>query len=126
MEGPERRTFLRKSGLAITAAALGDGLTPGSASAQIPNDVRPRQAPEIPKGLTHNLAKFIVSTRFEDIPDAVRHEAKRTLLNWVGCAVGACRQDTVTKVITALASFAGPSQATQRRPSQRSRQSGSG
>ena len=70
MEGPERRTFLRNSGLAITAAALGDGLTPGSASAQIPNDVRPRQAPEIPKGLTHQLAKFIVSTRFEDIRDA--------------------------------------------------------
>src|SRR5882724_452854 len=110
MEGPERRTFLRNSGLAITAAALGDGLTPVSAPAQIPNDVRPRQVPEIPQGLTRQLARFIVSTRFDDIPDAVRHEAKRTLLNWVGCAVGACRQDTVTKVITALAPFAGQPQ----------------
>src|SRR5437764_565699 len=67
---------------------------------------------EIPKGLTHHLARFIVETRFEDIPDAVRHEAKRTLLNWVGCAVGGCRQDTVTNVITALAPFAGQPQAT--------------
>src|SRR5437762_1134185 len=110
MEGPERRAFLRNSGLAITAAALADGLTPVSASAQTPNDARPRQASDIPKGLTHHLARFIVETRFEDIPDAVRHEAKRTLLNWVGCAVGGCRQDTVTNVITALAPFAGQPQ----------------
>src|SRR5712672_548398 len=111
MDGPERRVFLRNSGLAITAAALGDGLTPVPAPAQIANDVRPAQVAVIPKGLTHHLARFILSTRFEDIPAAVRHEAKRTLLNWVGCTVGACRQDTVTKVITALAPFAGQPQA---------------
>src|SRR5262249_23825144 len=35
-----------------------------------------------------------------------------TLLNWVGCAVGACRQETVTNVISALAPFAGSGQAT--------------
>src|SRR5262245_18333827 len=75
-----------------------------------------RAAPVIPsmgpKGLTHRLAKFIVSTRFDDIPETVRHEAKRTLLNWIGCAVGGCREDTVTNVVTALAPFAGPGQAT--------------
>ena len=27
---------------------------------------------------------LIVSARYEDLPDTVRHEAKRTLLNWVG------------------------------------------
>jgi len=111
MEDQERRTFLRKSGLAVTAAALGDAVLPVSASAQSPN-AAPAKAQEMPKGLTRNLARFIVTTRFEDLPENVRHEAKRTLLNWVGCAIGACRQDTVTNVIAALAPFAGPGQAT--------------
>src|SRR6266550_3496038 len=100
MEDQERRTFLRKSGLAVTAAALGDAVLPVSASAQSPN-AAPAKAQEMPKGLTRNLARFIVTTRFEDLPENVRHEAKRTLLNWVGCAIGACRQDTVTNVIAA-------------------------
>jgi 2-methylcitrate dehydratase PrpD len=111
MEKSERRTFLRNSGLAITAAALGDAVTPVSASAQSPT-AAPAKAQEMPKGLTRNLARFIVTTRFEDLPENVRHEARRTLLNWVGCAIGACRQDTVTNVIAALAPFAGPGQAT--------------
>src|SRR5882757_10284632 len=111
MEQPERRTFLRNSSLAITAAALGDAVTPVSASAQSPDAV-PAKAQEMPKGLTRNLARFIVTTRFEDLPENVRHEAKRTLLNWVGCAIGACREDTVNNVIAALAPFAGPGQAT--------------
>jgi hypothetical protein len=41
-----------------------------------------------PTAATARLARFIVSTRYEDLPEAVRHEAKRTLLNWVGCAIG--------------------------------------
>src|SRR5215203_1679460 len=103
MEDQERRTFLRKSGLAITAAALGDAVTPVSASAQSSTNAAPAKAEELPKGLTRNLARFIVTTRFEDLTENVRHEAKRTLLNWVGCAVGACRQETVSNVIAALA-----------------------
>src|SRR5215470_5533398 len=111
MEGSERQMFLRNSGLAITAAALGDLSVSNSASAQAA-DTRAPIPSEGPKGLTRQLAKFIVSTRFDDIPETVRHEAKRTLLNWIGCAVGGCREDTVSNVVTALAPFAGPGQAT--------------
>jgi 2-methylcitrate dehydratase PrpD len=109
MEGSERRMFLRNSGLAITAAALGDLSVSNSASTQPANTPIPSEGP---KGLTRQLAKFIVSTRFDDIPETVRHEAKRTLLNWIGCAVGGCHEDTVSNVVTALAPFAGPGQAT--------------
>src|SRR4051812_8967832 len=111
MEQPERRTFLRQSGLAVTAAALGDAVSPVSASAQTAN-AAPAKAQELPKGLTSSLARFIVTTRFEDLTEKVRHEAKRTLLNWVGCAIGACRENTINNVIAALAPFAGPGQAT--------------
>jgi len=106
MEGSERRMFLRNSGLAITAAALADLSVSNSALTQAA-DTR-----EGPKDLTRELAKFIVSTRFDDIPEAVRHEAKRTLLNWIGCAVGGCHEEAVSNVVTALAPFSGPGQAT--------------
>jgi len=111
MEGSERRMFLRNSGLAITAAALGDLSVSNSASTQAA-DNRASIPSEGPKDLTRHLAKFIVSTRFDDIPETVRHEAKRTLLNWIGCAVGGCHEDAVSNVVAALAPFSGPGQAT--------------
>jgi len=43
MKETERRTFLRNSGLAITAAAFSE-LTPISASAQMPKSPLPNQA----------------------------------------------------------------------------------
>jgi 2-methylcitrate dehydratase PrpD len=109
MEGSERRRFLRNSGLAITAAALGDLSAPNSASAQTTNARAPVPS-ETPKGLTRHLAEFIVSTRFDDIPETVRHEAKRTLLNWIGCAVGGSYDDTVSNVVAALSPFSGSGQ----------------
>ena len=111
MEGSERRMFLRNSGLAITAAALGDLVASNSASTQAADTAAPSPS-EGPKGLTRQLAKFIVSTRFDDIPEIVRHEAKRTLLNWIGCAVGGSHEDTVSNAVAALAPFSGPGQAT--------------
>jgi len=42
----------------------------------------------------------------------VVHEAKRAVLNWVGCAVGASRHATVGNAIAALAPFFGPPQGT--------------
>ena len=111
MKETERRTFLRNSGLAITAAAFSE-LTPISASAQMPKSPLPNQASDIPTDATRKLAKFVVSARFEDLPEAVRHEAKRTLLNWVGCAIGGSRQETVTNAVAALVPFVGSGQAT--------------
>ena len=42
----------------------------------------------------------------------MRHEAKRALVNFLGCAIGASRHDAVTRAIAALAPFAGREQAT--------------
>src|ERR1700745_4295964 len=39
--------------------------------------------------LTQTLADFAVQTRFEDLPQPVVHEAKRLLLDTIGCALGA-------------------------------------
>jgi 2-methylcitrate dehydratase PrpD len=61
--------------------------------------------------VTRILARYLVQSRWEDIPERVRHEASRALLNWLGCAVGACRHETVERAIKALRPFCGPPQA---------------
>src|SRR5262245_40533166 len=61
---------------------------------------------------TRTLAKFIVNHRYADVPQQVRHEAARSFLNWVGCAVGASRHDTVERALAALNEFSGPREAT--------------
>jgi 2-methylcitrate dehydratase PrpD len=62
--------------------------------------------------LTRSLARFVLATGFDDLPEKVRHEGARSLLNWVGCAIGGAPHETVTKAITALSPFFGPAQAT--------------
>ncbi len=62
--------------------------------------------------VTRTLAKFIVEHRYTDIPEKVRHEAARSFLNWVGCAIGASRHETVENALAALAEFSGPREAT--------------
>ena len=62
--------------------------------------------------VTKTLAQFIVESRSADIPEKVRHEAARSLLNWLGCAVGGCRHEAVDIALAAVAPFAGPQQAT--------------
>jgi 2-methylcitrate dehydratase PrpD len=62
--------------------------------------------------VTRALARNLVASRYEEIPEAVRHEASRALLNWLGCAIGASRHETVERALAAVAPFAGPPQAT--------------
>ena len=42
-------------------------------------------------GTTETLARFVVDTRWEDIPETARHEAKRALLNFFAVAIAGCR-----------------------------------
>ncbi|TMH58527.1 MAG: MmgE/PrpD family protein [Betaproteobacteria bacterium] len=58
------------------------------------------------------LARFVAYTKPHEMTERVRREAKRAILNWLGCAIGASHHDTVERAIAALAPFAGPPQAT--------------
>jgi 2-methylcitrate dehydratase PrpD len=62
--------------------------------------------------VTRTLAKFLVSHKAADLPDAVRHEGARSLLNWVACAVGASKHATVKRALSALYDLSGPRDAT--------------
>jgi 2-methylcitrate dehydratase PrpD len=61
---------------------------------------------------TARLARFIAASSWADVPDSVRHDAKRSLLNWLGCAIGGSNAPSVELAIESLATFSGPGQAT--------------
>src|SRR6266446_4258669 len=104
MKETDRRDVLRNAGLAVTAAAIGDPLVSTPAQAQAHNPVL-KQA-ELPNDLTRKLARFVTLARLADMPEAVRHEAKRTLFNWVGCALGGSQHETVANAVAALSGHA--------------------
>ncbi len=62
-------------------------------------------------GTTRVLADWLVAQRLDDIPDDVRHEALRSLVNIVGCAVGGSRHPAVDIALRALGPFSGPATA---------------
>ncbi|MGA2549893.1 MAG: MmgE/PrpD family protein [Burkholderiaceae bacterium] len=112
MSSSNRRQFLKASAAASVAAAApsvsslalaADESTPKSTSA---NESAPPPGP-----ITHILARYIVTARYEDLPEKVRKEGTRTLLNWVGVAVGGSGHETVQCAVRALAPFSGPAQA---------------
>ena len=60
---------------------------------------------------TAALARFVADSRWEDIPAPVRHEAKRALLNFVGCAIGGSQDEAIGHAIAVLGPFSGPPHA---------------
>jgi 2-methylcitrate dehydratase PrpD len=62
--------------------------------------------------VTARLARFVAESRWEDLPEGVRHEAKRTLLNSLGAAFAGCRDAAVDHALAVLQPFAGRPEAT--------------
>ena len=62
--------------------------------------------------VTRTISDWAVSTRFEDLPEDVVREAKRFLLDSVGCALGGVQQHDVQLARKVLTELAGPGNAT--------------
>jgi 2-methylcitrate dehydratase PrpD len=62
--------------------------------------------------ITEGLARFLVEHRPEDMPERVRHEAKRSLVNFFATALGGCRNEAVEILLAALADCFGSPHAT--------------
>jgi 2-methylcitrate dehydratase PrpD len=56
---------------------------------------------------TQKLAEYLVHGGIKDVPADVRHEAKRAILNYVGCAIGGSREPAVEAAIKAFAPYSG-------------------
>jgi 2-methylcitrate dehydratase PrpD len=63
-------------------------------------------------GVTESLARFVVATRWEDIPSPVRHQAKRSFINFFAVALAGCRTSPVEIALRSLAEFSDSKQAT--------------
>jgi 2-methylcitrate dehydratase PrpD len=63
-------------------------------------------------GVTESLAQRVVAARWEDIPSPVRHQAKRSLMNFFAVTLAGCRSGPVEIALRSLAEFSGGRQVT--------------
>ncbi|HEX2827979.1 MAG TPA: MmgE/PrpD family protein [Burkholderiales bacterium] len=63
-------------------------------------------------GPTRRLAEFFAAATWDDVPAHVKHEAKRSLVNYFACALGGCRDDAVEATSRVLRRFAGAATST--------------
>jgi hypothetical protein len=63
-------------------------------------------------GVTRELARYAVESRFEDLPEAVRHEGERAFVNILGCMLGGAKADGIERLLAALKEFSGRPEAT--------------
>ncbi len=99
----DRRTLLQAVA-ALPLATVGTCAAFAQATA-----AAPAAAP--PKDVTRALAHYLVTASYDDLPANVRKEGVRTLLNWVGVAIGGSHHETVDIAVSALGPFSGPQQA---------------
>jgi len=106
----DRRSILRLAAMFPVIAGATPAVAPlQTASAEAKNPAQ--GANESPNDVTRILTRYVVTARYEDLPERVRKEGVRTLLNWVGVTVGGSRHQTVDIAVSALGPFSGPPQA---------------
>src|ERR1700748_3721770 len=58
-------------------------------------------------GITEGLARHVVATRWEDVPQDVRHQAKRSLVNFFAVTLAGCRSRPIETALRSLSEFSG-------------------
>lgn len=58
------------------------------------------------------LGAFVAASRWEELPAALRHEGRRSLLNFFGCALGVAADPVVVTAVRVMAPFSGPDRVT--------------
>lgn len=61
---------------------------------------------------SNRVARFVTETRWHDIPETLRHEGRRTLLNFLGCALGVANAEPVTQAVRVLTPLSGADRVT--------------
>jgi 2-methylcitrate dehydratase PrpD len=62
--------------------------------------------------VTEKLIEFVTNRDGRILPERVKHECKRSLVDSIGCIVGGSRHPVVARATNTLSAFFGPSQAT--------------
>jgi 2-methylcitrate dehydratase PrpD len=63
-------------------------------------------------GVTRTLGAFVAGLRFDQLPAAVVHEARRGVLDWIGCALAASRHPTIRILLDTFDATGSPAIAT--------------
>lgn len=58
------------------------------------------------------LARFVAESRWEDVPEAARHQARRSLLNVVGTTLGGAADAASRRTVATMLPFSGAAEAT--------------
>jgi len=61
---------------------------------------------------TKTLCGHLAAARFDDLSDAARHQARRGVLDWIGCALAGSGHRTVSTLLAVLRETSGRPQAT--------------
>src|SRR5690606_16691680 len=63
------------------------------------------------ESVTATLADFVTGSGPDDVPAPIRDEAKRAILNYLGCALGGSVEPALDTAIRMLAPYSGPADA---------------
>lgn len=61
---------------------------------------------------TEVLGRFVAASRWEDLPPVLQHEGKRSLLNFIGCALGVARSPPIEMAMRVLEPLSGTHRVT--------------
>jgi len=61
---------------------------------------------------TKKFCAHLATAQFGDLSDAARHQARRGVLDWIGCALAGCTHRTVSTLLAVLQETSGRPQAT--------------
>src|SRR5499426_1281848 len=61
---------------------------------------------------TKVFGDFLARFRFEELPERAVHEARRGLIDWLGCALAGSSHPTIDKLLAVLSAISGKPQAT--------------
>ncbi len=59
-----------------------------------------------------HLGRFVAASRWEELSHAVRHEGKRSLLNFIGCALGVAHESPIEMALRVLLPVSGENRVT--------------
>ncbi|HTT05523.1 MAG TPA: MmgE/PrpD family protein [Steroidobacteraceae bacterium] len=112
----DRRTWLQRAAAAATllgtyGAASASGTAGASDAQAAATGATAGAATDTAPPVTARLARYAREISLADYPADVRHQGARTLLNWLGCAIGGSHDAAVVHAAAALTPFAGPPQA---------------
>src|SRR5262245_37292141 len=62
--------------------------------------------------VTRDLAAFLARLRFDELPEAAVHEARRGVVDWIGCALAGSRHRTIDRLLPVLTALNAQPQAT--------------